>query len=126
MPDLDVATDPVLVYGMVALFVGAVVLAMIFVRPRRGLGEAGPSDPIGTRPVAGPRASRGPWMPGGDVFGREPETDPEPPPAAAETWPLADPWQSGPPAPGAEPAGHDPWLTGTTDQSGPQPRWDKG
>lgn len=121
--EVNVATDPLLVYGMVALFIGALVLALLFVRPRRGLGAVKRSD--------APRTSADePWMPGGDIFGNNPEPAPAPPPAAAPPPPAgADPWQSPPPvnpaptgSPGASP---DPWSTGTTGQPGPQPRWGK-
>jgi hypothetical protein len=118
-PDIDVATDPMLVYGLVGLFVVAVVVALIFARPRRGLGAIKRSD------VPSSGAGGAPWMPGGDVFGRDPEPAPEPTAAATETWPAADPWQSAPPTADAQPAVHDPWSTGGTDQPGPQPRWDK-
>lgn len=127
-PDVNVATDPVLVYGLVGLFVGAVVLAVIFVRPRRGLGAIKRSD-VPDAPAHGE-----PWMPGGDIFGREPQPAPGQPSAAdpwqpADSWPAADPWGAAPPAspPAAntQPLGHDPWSTGATDQPGPQPRWDK-
>ena len=119
MPEVDVATDPMLVYGLVALFVGAIVLALIFARPRRGLGAVNRAD------VPQRKAGGQPWMPGGDVFGREPQPEPEPPAAVTDTWPSADPWQSVPPAPDSPPAVHDPWSTGTTRQPGPQPRWDE-
>ena len=118
-----------LVYGLVAVFVLAIVLALIFARPRRGLGAIKRSD-VPSSGYGGP-----PWMPGGDVFGHDPGPEPEPTAAATETWPAADPWQSAapapgsPPAPGSQPAPgshvHDPWSTGQTDQPGPQPRWDK-
>ena len=114
-PDLNVATDPTLVYGLVALFVGAVVLALIFARPRRGLGAIKRSD-VPDRPAGGE-----PWMPGGDIFGREPEAPIEPAQPVADAWPPADPWQ----LPSAPPAVRDPWSTGATDQPEPQPRWDK-
>jgi hypothetical protein len=119
MPEVDVATDPMLVYGLVAIFVGAVVLALIFARPRRGLGAVNRSDVPQRAPTVQP------WMPGGDVFGREPEPEPEAPAEAAETWPPVDPWRSGPPAPAPGPPVHDPWSTGATGEAGPQPRWDK-
>jgi hypothetical protein len=118
-PEVDVATDPMLVYGLVAVFVGATVLALIFARPRRGLGAIKRSD-VPSSGYGGP-----PWMPGGDVFGREPDPAPEPPAAAPETWPAADPWGSVPPAPGSRSAVHDPWSTGQADQQAPQPRWDR-
>jgi hypothetical protein len=83
-PEVDVATDPMLVYGLVAVFLGAVGLALIFARPRRGLGAVQRSDVPAD--AGGP-----PWMPGGDVFGRDPRPAPEPPPAATETWPASRP-----------------------------------
>ena len=119
MPEVDVANDPMLVYGLVAVFAGAVVLALILARPRRGLGAIQRSD-VPTRGGGGQ-----PWMPGGDVFGRDPEPEPAPPAAATETWPVADPWQSDLPASGSQPAVHDPWSTTGTDQPAPLPRWDK-
>jgi hypothetical protein len=118
-PDVDVATDPMLVYGLVAVFIGAVVLALILARPRRGLGAIKPSD------VPLSRSGGQSWMPGGDVLGREPDPEPEPTAAVTETWPKADPWGSAPPAPGSQPAVHDPWSTGATDEPGPLPRWDR-
>lgn len=120
-PDVNVATDPALVYGLVALFIGAVVLALIFVRPRRGLGAINRSD-VPDGPEGGE-----PLMPGGDIFGSDPVPSPEPEPtaSASDTWPPADPWGSAPPAPGAQPSVNDPWSTGAPDQPGAQPRWDK-
>jgi hypothetical protein len=73
-PEVDVATDPMLVYGLVGVFVGAVILALFFARPRPGLGAIKPSD-VPASPAGGP-----PWMPGGDVFGSEPT--------------VHDPWSS--------------------------------
>ena len=108
-----------LVYGLVAVFVGAIVVALILARPRRGLGAINRSD-VPVSPAGGQ-----PWMPGGDVFGRDPEPELAQPEAATETWPAADPWQSASPGPGSQPAVHDPWSTGGTDQPPPQPRWDK-
>jgi hypothetical protein len=111
--DLNVTTDPVLVYLMVGLLIGALLLALIFAWPRRGLGAATKSD--AARTPAGEA-----WMPGGDIFGREPET-PEPPEEIPTypTFPGRTPGQ----IPGAPPAAHDPWST--TDQAGQQPRWDR-
>lgn len=93
-PDVDVATDPLIVYGMVAVFVVATLLAFWFARPRRGLGAVTPAD------VPHGEPDDLPWMPGGDILGRDPER-------AAET-----------------PAANDPWSTGAADQ-GPQGRWDR-
>lgn len=137
-----------LVYGIVALFVGAIVLALVFARPRLGMGAVKRGDVPGVTP------SGQPWMPGGDIFGNEPQPEPEAPPAAAGPWarendpwkPVHDPWQPAPPAlpppavppaipppavapapppVGRQPLGHDPWSTGAPGQPGPEPRWDK-
>lgn len=53
--EVTVATDPLIVYGMVGLLIGALVLALVFSRPRRGLGAAKPSDV----PQGAPTASHG-------------------------------------------------------------------
>jgi hypothetical protein len=113
--EVNVATDPMLVYGLVGLFIGAVVLALVFARPRRGLGAIKRSD-IPDRPGGGE-----PWMPGGDIFGREPQAPLEPTQPDPDAWPPADPWH----VPSTPPPAHDPWSTGATDQPGPEPRWDK-
>ena len=88
MPEVNVPNDPVIVYGMVGLFIVAIVLALFFSRPRRGLGAA-------TRADAAQTPSDEVWMPGGDAFGREPG-------------PSEPPWRQLPPV---EPAFSDP-LTG--------------
>jgi hypothetical protein len=121
-PEVNVASNPLIVYGMVALFAGAIVLALVFVRPRRGLGAVKRSE------VPDHTAGDLPWMPGGDVFRREPQPEPEAA-AADDPWPAADLWGVAPPAApppaGAHPPPHDPWSTGATGQPAPQPRWDK-
>ncbi|MDL2334478.1 MAG: hypothetical protein QFC55_00420 [Chloroflexota bacterium] len=110
--DVNVNADPILVYGMVGLLIGALVLALIFVIPRRDLGAVTKSDAAQTPPGEA-------WMPGGDIFGREK------PPAAPPEEPVTDlPPYFGPPADPTNPqAAHDPWST--TDQAGQQPRWDR-
>lgn len=67
--DVNVNADPVLVYGMVGLLIGALVLALIFVLPRPGLGAATRADAALTPPDEA-------WMPGGDIFGRVAPADP--------------------------------------------------
>jgi hypothetical protein len=140
-PEVNVATNPLIVYAMVAVFVGVIALALVFARPRRDLGAVKRSEVPDHAPGGQP------WMPGGDIFGKEPQPEPELPAAvdpwqpavdpwqrpAADQWPAADPWQAVPPAappatptPGAsQPAVHDPWSTGATANAEPQPRWDK-
>jgi hypothetical protein len=103
-PEVNVATNPLIVYGMVAVFSVAIVLALVFARPRRGLGAAKRSEVPDQLPGGLP------WMPGGDISGHAPQREPEPLPAA-------DPWQAAPPAA--------PSPTGAAGQSEPQPRWDK-
>jgi hypothetical protein len=67
------------------------------------------------------------WMPGGDIFGREPIA---PPPSAvpiepAFSDPLTGPLEYPPTDSGiGQPATHDPWST-TADPSDQQPRWDR-
>jgi hypothetical protein len=121
-PEVNVATDPMIVYAMVALFGIATLLALVFVRPRPGLGAVKRDE------VPDHMAGDLPWMPGGDVFGQEPPPEPEPA-AAVDSWPAADPWGVAPPAApppaGAQPPAHEPWSTGASGQPGPQPRWDK-
>ena len=75
-PEVNVATNPLIVYGMVALFGVAIVLGFVFSRPRRGLGAVKPSD------VARHMPDDLPWMPGGDILGREPEPPADPPAAS--------------------------------------------
>ncbi|MEP7379188.1 MAG: hypothetical protein ABI725_06440 [Chloroflexota bacterium] len=110
--DVNANVDPVLVYAMVGLIIAAILLALFYARPRRGLGAATGSDATQT-----PRGET--WMPGGDVFGRAT------PPAAPPEEPVTD----SPPyfAPTADPtdptAVRDPWST--TDQAGQQPRRDR-
>jgi hypothetical protein len=117
-PEVNVATNPLIVYGMVALFGVAIVLAFVFSRPRRGLGAVKPSDVPRHMPDGQP------WMPGGDILGRDPGPDPDPSAIGNEVLPAADPWQSAPSPPGSPPAVHDAWSTGAADKA-PQPRWDK-
>jgi hypothetical protein len=66
LSEVHVTTDPLVVYGIVGLLMAALVLALIFAWPRRGLG---------------------PWTPGGDIFGHEPT----PPIPSVPTNP-SDPW----------------------------------
>ncbi|MEP7361011.1 MAG: hypothetical protein ABI744_05460 [Chloroflexota bacterium] len=112
-PDINVPTDPMIVYAIVGVLIGAIVLALVFARPRRGLGAATEAD------AAHKSTADGVWMPGGDIFGSEPAA---PQPAQVEpaftdpiTGPLAYPPSDYPP---------DPWST-TEDPSGQQPRWDR-
>jgi hypothetical protein len=120
MPVVNVPNDPVIVYGMVGLFVVAIVVAFFFSRSRRGLGAATKADAAMTPPDET-------WMPGGDIFGREPIA---PPPSAvpiepAFSDPLTGPLEYPPTDSGiGQPATHDPWST-TADPSGQQPRWDR-
>jgi hypothetical protein len=108
-PDVSVMTDPLVVYGMIGVIIGAVVLALIVALPRRGLGAASKSDAAKKDPGGLP------WMPGGDIFGHDtgPAAPPSEPPTDAP--PYFDPSPS-------QPAAHDPWST--TDQSD-EPRWDR-
>lgn len=110
--DVNVNADPLLVYGMVGLLIVALVLALIFARPRRGLGAATKSDAAQTPPTEA-------WMPGGDIFGRDK------PAAALPDEPVTDsPPYFGPASyPTNAPAVRDPWST--TDQPGQQPHWDR-
>lgn len=129
---VTVQSNPIVVYGMVGLLVGATLLAVLFVLPWRKRRGAGDSD----TPVRGPHfrfahAARGkvPWMPGGDFIHADesadrapsPESPAEPPPAAVPA-PLAAlaapgraPWSTGTPETGQ-------WPTpgaGTTDRNPP-------
>ena len=65
--EVSVTTNPLLVYGMVGLLLGALVLALVFARPRPGLGAVKRLDV----PKAGPADE--PWMPTGGVLGRDGE-----------------------------------------------------
>ena len=94
---------------MVGLFIVAIVLALFFSRPRRGLGAATRADAVRT-PIDEV------WMPGGDIFGREPAAPPPPEPPTEPTFPTL---------PETPEAPYDPWST-TADRSGQQPRWDRG
>ncbi len=82
-PEVNVATNPLIVYGMVALFSVAIALAIVFSRPRRGLGAVEPSD------VPRHMPDDQPWMPGGDILGRDPQPRAQPPAASDQGWPLA-------------------------------------
>jgi hypothetical protein len=118
-PDVNVPSDPIVVYGMVGLLILALIVAFYFSRPRRGLGAATKADAARNPP------ENGVWMPGGDIFGREP-TPPPPVIEPAFTDPLTGPLEYPPADPGAgQPAAHDPWST-TVDPPGQQPRWDRG
>jgi hypothetical protein len=96
--DISVTTDPLLVFGMVGLLLGAVVLALIFARPRRGLGAVKRSDVSKDMPPGEP------WMPGGDIFDGDGASSSPPPPVAGA--PLAQSPSAGPPA------APDPWSSG--------------
>jgi hypothetical protein len=108
--DVSVMTDPLIVYGMVGLLLGAVVLALLFSRPRRGLGAVKPSDV----PEGAPADE--PWMPTGDIFGDK-GLDAAAPPALATTPPAA----AAAPAPPS--AVHEPRSTGAADETGAPPPW---
>jgi hypothetical protein len=114
--EITVVTDPLIVYGMVGLLLGALVLALIFSRPRRGLGPVKRSDVPGGVPAGEP------WLPTGDIFGRDPEpaaappTEGATPPTVAATPPPA-------PAPAAAPVVHDSWSTGAGGEEGAPPPW---
>ena len=85
--DVNVSADPILVYGMIGLLIGALGLALVFAWPRRGLGAATKADAAHTPPTEV-------WMPGGDIFGadkppmglEEPVIDPTKPTAAQPPW----------------------------------------
>jgi hypothetical protein len=110
---VSVTTDPLIVYGMVGLLLGALVLALIFSRPRRGLGAIKRSDVPGAAPTDEP------WMPTGDLFGHDPQPSAPPPPGATIS---AEPPGASPP--GAPPTVHDPWSTGASGPTdAPQPPW---
>ena len=110
---ITITTDPLLVYGTVGLLVGAVVLALVFARPRRGLGPASRHD-------AANAPAGEPWMPGGDIFGQDqPPAAPEPAPEIP-TFPTPPAVAPGPVMP---PVAHDPWST--TEQADQQPHWDR-
>ena len=108
--EISVTTDPLMVYGMVGLLLGALVLALIFVRPRRGLGAVKRSD----LPARAPTDE--PWMPTGDVFGRDPEPV-SPSPGVAASAPTAAP---GPAVPAPT---RDPWSTGSAGETDAPPPW---
>ena len=113
--EITVMNDPVIVYSMIGVLVGSVLLALFFSRPRRGLGAATKSD------AANVAHTGDQWMPGGDVFGREPEppaatSDPEPAFADPFGLPAADPAA-------VPPATHDPWSA--IDQPDQQAPWER-
>ena len=115
--EVSVMTDPLIVYGMVGLLLGALVLALLFSRPRRGLGAARHSDV----PEGAPTDE--PWMPTDDIFGRDHEASTE---ASTEPSPSAPTVAVAPPAAptaGAPPAVHDPWSTGASGPTGAPPPW---
>jgi hypothetical protein len=100
--EVSVTTDPLIVYGMVGLLVGALLLALLFSRPRHGLGTVKHSE-------LPERASTDePWMPTGDVFAHDPEPVAALPAAAATD---------------ATPILHDPWSNGTKDSTIAPPPW---
>jgi hypothetical protein len=108
--EVSVVTNPLIVYGMVGLLLGAVVLALIFSRPRHGLGAVKRSDVPESLPTDEP------WMPTGDIFGGDGQPEAAPPDVA--TQPPAAPAAPGPPS-----SGHDPWSTGAGDETGVPPPW---
>jgi hypothetical protein len=119
--EVNVSADPLVVYAMVGLVIGALVLALIFAWPRRGLGAATKADAAQTPPDEA-------WMPGGDIFGREePATQPAEELPTYPTYPTYPTFPESTPGlvPPAPPAAHDPWSTATTEQHAEQPRWDK-
>jgi len=107
--EVSVVTNPLITYGMVGLLLGALVLALIFARPRRGLGAVKRSD------VPEGAASDEPWMPTSDIFDRDREPSAAPPAVAA-----APPAGA---AAGAPPAIHDPWSTGPSGPADAPPPW---
>jgi len=111
--EVSVVTNPLIVYGMVGLLLGALVLALIFARPRRGLGAVKRSDV----PEGAPTDE--PWMPTGDVFGRDGEPVAAPPAVAVPPAVAA----SAPAAPSAPSPAHDPWSTGATGPTDAPPPW---
>lgn len=68
--EVSVTTDPLIVYGMVGLLICAVVLALLFSRPRDGLGAVKRSD------LPDRAATDEPWMPTGDLSGQDPTSTP--------------------------------------------------
>jgi hypothetical protein len=87
-------TNPMLVYGVVAVLFGGVALALWASRPlRRGLGP----KPLTPRPDG---ADGLPWMPGGDIFGNADE----PAPAIAATTRPAPTYRPAEPSPTYYPA----------------------
>lgn len=118
---VTLTTNPLVVYAVVAVLVGAVAVALFVARPRHtGLGP----KPFSPQPHM--RVEGLPWMPGGDILGansaseqlpagrlqteswpteRLPTTgahSPPPPPSPIETPSQpANPWSTG--APGAPP-----------------------
>lgn len=105
---VTVTNNPLVVYGVVALLVGAVVLALFAARPSRaGLGK----KPLSPRSHGS--AEGLPWMPGGDIFGGPAETEQAPTPSS--------PRQAPPPSPtGPASQSPNPWSTGAP---GAPPRW---
>ena len=96
-------TNPVIVYGMVGLLIGALVLAFYFVRPRRGLGEVKPSDGLQADQADGPATAGGEPQPELPTF-----------PSVPNPEPVAMP-----------PMARDPWSSRTTEQGDQQARWNK-
>jgi hypothetical protein len=78
-------TNPIIVYGLVFVLMGATALALWASRPfRRGLGQKlltpRPDDADGL-----------PWMPGGDIFGNDEVEPTQPTPAPARAAPTYQP-----------------------------------
>lgn len=106
--NVTVTNDPLVVYAIVGLLLGAVALALFAARPRRaGLGRKPPSP----RPV-GPAAGL-PWMPGGNIFGDGGEPLAAGSAAPSVSAPVAAPIRTPPQV-------ANPWSTGVP---GAPPRW---
>lgn len=74
--DVSVQNEPLIVYGLVGVLLAAVVLALLFAVPWRSLRGGRPHE--GRRLTADelarlqPPSDDLPWMPGGDIFERQP------------------------------------------------------
>ena len=108
VPPVTVATNPIIVYGIVALLVGSVAVGLWFARPRKGLGPRSAAERSAA--LASQDGGGLPWMPGGDIFGDDDHGQPAPQPARAPGgWPVraAEPKRPTGSAEPARPAAHE-------------------
>lgn len=114
---VTVQRSPVVVYGLVALLLGALVLGVVAALPWPGRGRPNAAKEL--RPGPHMRFATGargdlPWMPGGDILGRGERRAP--------AQPVAERGPDHPAQPPATQSANDapvPWSTGTLDST----RW---